>query len=367
MSWKATSAVREHSQTVGTARLVMFLIADSANDAGWHSFDKQEDLAKGANASTRAVERAIKSAIDLGELEVHRPDRSGRNQYSVMLPGLAIFEDEDERKRRDEHYANLSIGRAERTRQNRANRQANRRSEDPTLASGPSTPPPDASVGSHPTPVSAPDPTPVSGHHPTPASGLKGNPNTNPNETPEKELALAAEALWDCYPHLRRDIDPARTLDHLKLLSVDDVARIELMAKALAEDLVSDEWDGGRFAPKFSTWLKNRVWDRPLKPVAEILELNPLRGVEVSDPDPEFQRLFCRDVSEDVWEIWIAKFWHGRKGDTYVLGGDSRTYSWASLRYRRVLDDIAKRAGYAGCELIEAAPPHQSDQQENAA
>lgn len=365
MSWKATAAVRQHSQTVGTARMVLFLIADSANDAGWHSFDKQEDLASGANASTRAVERAIKAAIDIGELEVHRPDRSGRNQYSVMLPGLAIYESADERRVRDEHYENLSLGRAERTRQKRANRRTNRRSEDPTPASGPRPQGPDTSVGSseldHPTSASGPDPTPASGHHPTPASGLKGNPNTNPKETPERELALAAEELWSCYPHRRRNLDPARTLDHLRGLEAADVASIEQIARALAEDIQSRDWQEG-FGPSLSNWLRNRMWDRPL---ASVTELNPLAGIALAEPDPEFERAFRRDVNEDVWDIWIAQCWHGRRGDHYVLGGTARACGWISLRYGRVLDRTAQSLGYAGLVLVQADPPQIT--KENAA
>lgn len=352
MSTTATEAVWEHSVTVGTARLVMLAIADSANHEGWHSYDTQETIARRTNVSVRAVERAIKSAIDIGELEVHRPDRSSRNQYSVMLSGLKIFEDPEERERRDAHYGTLALGRAERTRQNRANRHANKRSEDPTPPSGPRPQPPDASVGSHPTPASGPDPTPPSGHHPTPASGLKETNNLNNNKTPEKLRAQAAEGLWSRYPHHRRDLNAQRTLDTLIALGVEDVAGIERVTAALEEDIRSTDWRES-FIPKLTNWLKDRKWDRPLVEVAHL----PLGDLELIDLDPDLDRAIREAVGDDVTDVWVSQCWHGRRGNTYVLGGPDRVIGWLQLRYAKALSGAVYAGGFDGIELLKAKPP----------
>ena len=144
MSIEAMNAVWDHSQSKGNTRLVLLAIANAANPQGWNSYQFQESIAKRAGGiSLRTVERCVAEAVEMGELEVDRPDRSKQNHYSVLLPGLAIFDDPAERDRRDEHYENLSLGRAEKTRQ----RRANRRSEDPTAVTGPSTSDPTAVSG----------------------------------------------------------------------------------------------------------------------------------------------------------------------------------------------------------------------------
>jgi hypothetical protein len=353
MSVKATTAVWDHSQTVGTARLVMLAIADSANDAGWQSYDKQDVIARKAHTSTRAVERAVKSAVAMGELEVHRPDRSGRNQYSVMLPGLAIFEDPEAREERDEWYEKMALGRAEKTRQNRAERQANRRSEDPTPASGPSAEGPDTSVGWGPDTSVGSDPTPASGGDPTPASGLKGNQQLKPQETKDRNIARATEDFWSRWPHNRRDLSAIRTLDTLKSLGVDTVAGIETIAAALAEDLESSDWqrDDGRWIPNLSNWLRDRKWDRQ----ASVTQL-PSSGVTPRAEDREFVQALRDSIGDDPVDLQIAHCWHGQRGNTYVLGGEQRVISWLQLRYTAALASVAKTCGYDGLELLAAGP-----------
>lgn len=277
MSIEAMRAVWQHSETRGNARMVLTLIANSANPQGWDSYQFQETLAEAANVGVRTVERAIEEAVKLGELEVHRPDRTKQNRYSIMLPGLPIFDDESERDRRDEVYAGLALGRAEKTRQNRANR----RSGDPTAVTGPSATGPVSPDGCGPDSCDGSGPDSTDGWDPTAVTGpLKEETSLNTNETTVKGIALAAERLWSRYPHHRRNLSPQRTQDTLRGLGIDDAAGIDRVVAALEEDIRGKDFVDG-FIPKFSAWLTDRQWDRPA-PAAELKTVDDL----ASSDDP---------------------------------------------------------------------------------
>lgn len=69
MSNLCLSAVLEHSQSKGVARLVLLIIADIANDEG-EAWPGSELIAKKANIERQNVPRAIRELVKLGELTV---------------------------------------------------------------------------------------------------------------------------------------------------------------------------------------------------------------------------------------------------------------------------------------------------------
>jgi hypothetical protein len=90
MSWAF-----DHSNSTGTARLVLLVIANHASADGTNSWPSISTLAKKANVTDAAAKRAIRKLVDLGELEVElqkggtpemRDDRRP-NRYKVVMGG----------------------------------------------------------------------------------------------------------------------------------------------------------------------------------------------------------------------------------------------------------------------------------------
>lgn len=86
MSVRVMSWVWESSRADGPALLVLLAIADQARDDGDQAWPAVAKLAAKARVSERTVQRALRSLVELGELEV-RPSagRHGVNVYRVVM------------------------------------------------------------------------------------------------------------------------------------------------------------------------------------------------------------------------------------------------------------------------------------------
>ncbi len=95
MSIKVSEWVWAHSQSEGTARLVLLAIADHAHDDGRDAWPSQERLARKCRVSVRTVRRAVDELVALGELEVDeyhgRPpsENGGRWTHRYVIHMLA--------------------------------------------------------------------------------------------------------------------------------------------------------------------------------------------------------------------------------------------------------------------------------------
>lgn len=92
MSVKALGAVFEHSQSSGSARLVLLAMADEANDQGLLTSHRRSQswLMKKANLARSSVQRGIRDLVELGELEVLRVGHArAKSDYRLRLAGLA--------------------------------------------------------------------------------------------------------------------------------------------------------------------------------------------------------------------------------------------------------------------------------------
>jgi Helix-turn-helix domain len=67
LSW-----VFKHSESEGTARLVLLVLADHAGQGGWVCYPSIKRIAERAKASESAVHRAIRTLVELGEVEIDR-------------------------------------------------------------------------------------------------------------------------------------------------------------------------------------------------------------------------------------------------------------------------------------------------------
>lgn len=88
MSYKVTAWVREHSQATLGTRLVLFELADRANDDGTGCWPSIDTIAKGAKLSRRAVQSALRKL----ENELHEIKPTGVHPeyrttiYAVVMP-----------------------------------------------------------------------------------------------------------------------------------------------------------------------------------------------------------------------------------------------------------------------------------------
>lgn len=89
MSVKVISALFDHSESRFSARLVLFVLADSGHDDGvtWIS---QVEIAAKARISLAEVKRSLIELEELGEIERRKVQRGRRriSVYRVMLPGV---------------------------------------------------------------------------------------------------------------------------------------------------------------------------------------------------------------------------------------------------------------------------------------
>ncbi len=88
MSIEAMVWVFRHSTARLADRLVLLAIADEADDDGTNAWPSQRRIADKARLGQSTVRRAIENLERLGELEVERPERTGRghyNRYRVLM------------------------------------------------------------------------------------------------------------------------------------------------------------------------------------------------------------------------------------------------------------------------------------------
>lgn len=91
MSTTATTAVWNHSESKGSARLVLLAMADEANDQGLLTAYRRSQswFAKKARVDAGTVKRAIATLVELGELEIlARGDGRASSDYRLVLPDL---------------------------------------------------------------------------------------------------------------------------------------------------------------------------------------------------------------------------------------------------------------------------------------
>lgn len=86
------TAVFDHSESTGSDRLVLLVIADRSDDSGRGCWRGKESIAHMARVDRATVTRSIARLEALGELVVDR--RPGRtSEYRISLPGVTDSED----------------------------------------------------------------------------------------------------------------------------------------------------------------------------------------------------------------------------------------------------------------------------------
>lgn len=387
MSIEAMRAVWAHSKSRGNTRMVLTLIANAANPQGWDSFQFQKTLAAAANLEVGTVQKCVAKAVALKELEVDRPDRSEQNRYSILLPGLPIHDDPEERARRDAFYETLSMGRATKTKENRTNK----RSEDPHEHAGPrpdvEVEDPHVDAGGTQTPVGVP-PAQASGWDPHEHAGLKGETPRNPNETPLKVSDGKPPEEQDGLPkQLCEEFGDLLRSDGVKIhnpASAEWIAAARLMLER--DGRHPDEirsvmrWSRGdefwranvlsmpKLRKQFDQLRLKAAADPNFKADATLVQLREAAAdITLRAPDRDLGKAIREAIGDDPVDMYIAECWHGMRGETYVLGGIERIVSWVALRYGAILSRIAQDSGYAGLELITSSPPANTQSEEAAA
>lgn len=92
MSVQAIAAVFDHSESRGSARVVMIVLAEHADPYGF-CWPGVKRLAHQCRIDRRNVQRHVLQQVEAGELEVcYREGQS--NVYRILLPGLREIDDE---------------------------------------------------------------------------------------------------------------------------------------------------------------------------------------------------------------------------------------------------------------------------------
>lgn len=90
LNYCATNAARAHSKATGPARAVLYAICFHADDESWQAEPGKDTIAADSGLSIPTVKRALKTLVDLGELEVEeRPVKGNKHQtnlYTIKLP-----------------------------------------------------------------------------------------------------------------------------------------------------------------------------------------------------------------------------------------------------------------------------------------
>lgn len=83
MSIRVMSWVLDESTATGNDRLVLIAIADEADDDGRNAFPSVDRIARRARINRHTAMRAIRRLEDIGELEVVRPETTGRGHHNT--------------------------------------------------------------------------------------------------------------------------------------------------------------------------------------------------------------------------------------------------------------------------------------------
>jgi hypothetical protein len=89
VSVEAISLVLNHSRSEGTARLVLIGIANHDGDGG--SWPAIATLARYANVSERSVQRALRTLVELAEVEIHRNDGGTHKTRNDQRPNRYVI------------------------------------------------------------------------------------------------------------------------------------------------------------------------------------------------------------------------------------------------------------------------------------
>lgn len=88
MSNRVLNYVFDESPATGNDRLVLFAIADEADDDGTNAYPSIDRIARKSRVNKRTVMRCLQRLEETGELVVHRPETRGRghhNTYRVVM------------------------------------------------------------------------------------------------------------------------------------------------------------------------------------------------------------------------------------------------------------------------------------------
>lgn len=237
MSTEATAAVYKHSQSKGSARLVLLAMADEANGQGLLTAYKRSHgaLSSKANIDTSSVARAVKTLVGIGEIEVlQRGTGRASTDYQILLPGLA------DEGRQIEYPAPAECV-------PRVGRMSTQGTQDeaPIIPFSPST-------------------------------SLKILRPEGDERTDAELLAAAFNAFWKAYPYKRSKPAALKAWPVAVKLAEGDLMRIVAGVRRYADDPNLPE---RQFIPHPSKWLREARWDdEPMPPRA--------KGAR---PDPMFQ------------------------------------------------------------------------------
>lgn len=108
MSVLVQALVYQHSEARLADRLVLLAIADEADDDGGSAFPSLRRIAHKARVSVSTASAAVKRLEDSGELEVERPETTGRghhNRYRVLVGKGSESEPFDEKRTRERNLS----------------------------------------------------------------------------------------------------------------------------------------------------------------------------------------------------------------------------------------------------------------------
>lgn len=85
MSTRVLNWVFTHSPTTGNDRLVLFAIADEADDDGTNAYPSVDRIASKARINKRTTLRCLSRLEEMGALIVHRPEKRGRGYFNTYV------------------------------------------------------------------------------------------------------------------------------------------------------------------------------------------------------------------------------------------------------------------------------------------
>lgn len=85
MSTRVTTWVFDHSPATGNDRLVLFAIADEADDDGTNAYPSVDRIARKARVPKRTTLRCLQRLEEAGQLIVNRPATKGRGHFNTYV------------------------------------------------------------------------------------------------------------------------------------------------------------------------------------------------------------------------------------------------------------------------------------------
>lgn len=91
MSFKAVDWVLDHSQAEGSARLVLIVLAENADQDDGSCWPSVNTIARRARISTRSVQYALRQLVDMGELAIHAQAGGHADWRGDRRPNLYVL------------------------------------------------------------------------------------------------------------------------------------------------------------------------------------------------------------------------------------------------------------------------------------